>query len=162
MEHTHLLYDGLSLAFPESFRPMTREESAQFAAGGDGEGLCLISQPLHIIVSTGRKPTRGIVGALSRLLSGKDLVKNIETFYKKQMRSFGFSTDRYLKRAIGGATADGLRYTYQAQGIDMTGESFALRRQGAIYYFHVYYRTRLGDESRRVWDLILDSAKWND
>lgn len=147
----------IQLSYPENFRIMSESEIAQLSViGKGGEGTALKSEDLHIIISMGWK---SVGGFFSKLLSGNDLAATMESVFRKQMKPFGYAKTDNLTQQIAGETAKGLRYTYQAQGVDMTGESFVLKKGSTQYYLHVYYRTALAEESREVWKSILDSAK---
>jgi hypothetical protein len=136
---------------------MSEEEVAQLNVIGRGEGVCLKSEELHIVISMGWKQEGGF---FTKLLVGKDLVAPMESCYRKRMKPFGYMKNEDLQRQVAGETARGLRYNYQVNGTGMTGESFVLTRDNTRYYLHVYYRTQLGNESREVWKSILDSAGW--
>ena len=75
------------------------------------------------------------------------------------MKSFGYKTEAYPNRTIAGADARGLRYSYTTQGIDMIGETYSLKIEDTLYYFHCYYRSSLREESRAVCNKILDSVR---
>ena len=153
---TIVLDDALHVSFPDDFQEMSREERAALKGCADDHAICLKSAKQHIIFSLAWVKD----GLLSKMLRGNDLVKNAENYYKKRMRPYGYKTLGYVTRNIGGENADGLRYTYTAQGIDMTGETCALRRDNKLYYIHCYYRTELSEESRENIEQILDTATW--
>ena len=162
MKTVTLMHGTLSLSLPESFREMSREEIASLLApDAQGDGLCLRSDELHAVVSIGWKELRGAGALLTRVLSGRDLAKNIRVHLEQSMRPFSFTAEDELTRTVGGECAFGLRYAYRAQETDMTGESLVLRRGDTLCYFHVYYRTQSSEESRRMWNAVLDSAVWS-
>ena len=152
-----VLDDALHVSFPDDFQEMSREELAAFKNGVGDHGICLKSDKQHIIFSLAWVKD----GLLSKIARGNDLVKNAENFYKKRMRSYGYKTQGYVTYDIGGEKADGLRYTYTAQGIDMTGETYAIRKDHKLYYIHCYYRTELSKESRESIEKILGTAAWD-
>ena len=53
-----------------------------------------------------------------------------------------------------------LRYTYTAEDVGMTGESFSLKKGKTFYYLHAYYRTELAEESAAVIGEMLGSSEW--
>ena len=151
-----VLDDALHVSFPDDFQEMSREERAALKNCADDRGICLRSNEQHIIFSLAWVKH----GLLSKMVRGNDLVKNAENFYQKRMRSYGYKTEAYVTLDLGGENADGLRYTYKAQGIDMTGETYALRKGNKLYYVHCYYRTELAKESRESIEKILGTAAW--
>ena len=151
-----MLNNEIQISGLEHFRVMTEEETAGLRAGRQGEVICLTAPELHIALSLGWKKEGGL---FNRLLFGNDPVANMEACYKKGFKPYGFAMGGYLERTIAGESARGLRYTYTAKGIDMTGESYALKKNGTMYYLHSYYRTSSREESLRIWNGILDVAK---
>ena len=150
-----MLNDEIQISGMDHFRVMTEEETAAVRLGRQGKGICVIAPDLHIILSLGWKKEGGL---FARLLGGNDPVANMEACYRKAFKPFGFAMGGYLERTIAGESARGLRYTYTAQGIDMTGESYALKKNGTMYYLHSYYRTSFREETVRIWNGILDTA----
>lgn len=150
----------LELAIPEDFHEMSDDETAGLRVGSNGESICLKAPDLHMIISIGWKQNKGVANFLSKLLNGDDIVKSLDSCYRKSMKPFGYKRTDDISRPVDGIQADGIRYEYQAQGIDMTGESMGLKKDDELYYLHVYYRTEFRDNCRAVWKEILDSAKW--
>ena len=153
-----LINDKLHVRFPDGFQEMSREERAALKDHSGNHGISLKSTEHHIILSIGWTRVDGIRGVFSKMLRGKDPVQNAEDCYKKQMRSFGYRTQERLTREIAGVLAEGLRFCYSAQGIEMTGETYVFEKDRTLYYFHCYYRTQLSEESLPVLSSILDSV----
>ena len=65
-----------------------------------------------------------------------------------------------LRRDVGGRTLDGFSYTYTANDIPMYGETLTVRIGRIIYYFHVYARQALKEESIPIWEDFLAAARW--
>lgn len=54
-----------------------------------------------------------------------------------------------LNIAVGGTTADGFSYHYTAaNGTEMSGDSFVLKRGNTLYYIHMYSRRALESKNR--------------
>ena len=151
------LNNTLQLSGLECFRIMDEDEIAGYRMGLASGGVCLCATEKHMIISTAWKKEGGF---LARLFGYSDLVRSMESCYRRSFKQYGFNMDGYLERETGGVTANGLRYRYNAQDIDMTGESYALEKDGIVYYLHVYYRTAFSEECRKIWNAILDTAKW--
>ena len=151
-----VLNDEIQISGLDRFRVMTEEETAGVRLGKQGKVICVIAPDLHIILSLGWKKEGGL---FTRLLGGNDPVANMEGCYRRAFKPYGFAMGGYLERTIAGERARGLRYTYTAQGIEMTGESYALKKNGTMYYLHSYYRTSFREESVRIWNGILDMAR---
>ena len=152
--------DTMNVSLPDSFEEMSREERAAYKDHSGDHGICFKSSELHIILSIAWTRVDGIRGVFSRMLRGKDLVKNMENWFKKQMKSFDYQMETRLNRQIGGLEAEGLRYSYTAQGIDMTGETYSLEKDQTLYYFHCYYRSEFIEESQAACGTIFDSVRW--
>ena len=150
-----LLNHEIQISGLERFRLMTEEETAGLRLGHQGEVICIKAEELHMVLSLGWKKEGGM---FSRLLSGDDPVAGMEKCYREAFKPFGFAMGAYLERTIAGESARGLRYTYTAQGIEMTGESYALKKNKTLYYLHCYYRTSFREECVKTWNGILDTA----
>ena len=77
-----ILNQVLQFSFPETFRVMSEEEVAQLNVIGRGEGVCLKSEELHIVISMGWKQEGGF---FTKLLVGKDLVAPMESYYRNRI-----------------------------------------------------------------------------
>lgn len=154
----YTLNNTLCLTFPDSFHIMSEEEAAGLRANANkGDGVVLKAEEHHMAVSLAWKAAGGF---FARLLTGNDPVANLETCYKKQFKPFNYGLDGHLSITLGGETAQGIRYHYTAQEIDMTGESYVLSKEGTEYYLHVYYRTMYAEECRNIWNAAIKTAVW--
>ena len=148
---------GLTLSWPEGFHQMDEAEWSRFKLLADGEGAGLSDPERHMIVTAGYRQAGGFSAAL---LSAKDLAKNMEKQICKSMAALGCRSEGLKTRAVGGREAHGLRYTYTAHGIAMTGESWVVKEKKEIWYLHCYLRTELREASLPVWEEILDGAEF--
>lgn len=147
-----LLNDELYLTYPAGFRRMTAEELGKLQMLAAGEGVALTDPERHMIVTVGWKQP----GMLTNmLLSVKDLAKNMERQIRKPMEEFGYRLESRQERDIAGLPARGICYTYRVQGTDMYAESWVCRNKRTVYWFHVYARNELREESLPVWSEIL-------
>ena len=151
-----MLNDEIQISGLDHFRMMTEEETAGLRLGRQEKGISVTAPDLHMVLSFGWKKEGGM---FARLLGGNDPVANMEASYQKAFKPYGFAMGGRLERTIAGENARGLRYTYTAQGIEMTGESYVLKKNGTMYYLHSYYRTSLHEESLKIWNGILDTAR---
>ena len=157
-----ILNNKLQMAGLDDFREMTNEELAGLRRGiGNGESVSVISSELHMIISVGWKKEGGF---LSRLITGSDLVANMESCYRKSFKPYGFTFDKYIDTEVAGVIANGLRYSYEAQGIGMTADSSVLKKDGILYYLHVYYRTKVKEmvEHGMSYDEIVRQLEGNE
>ena len=69
--------------------------------------------------------------------------------------------DGFLSRAVGGETAEGFSYDYEAQGIRMSAESCVVKHGKVFYYLHIYTREEYKDENLKLWSELLSTAKWS-
>ncbi len=150
--------DTLRLSVPDSFHTIPKEELRALRTGFSGKSIALRSEEKHIILSIGWKKAEGLGALFGKLLVGDDLVRQLENCYSRGQQ--GYETKAYPEYTIGGIHAGGLRYTYTAKDIDMTGESYAFKKDKTVYYIHFYYRTDRQDESLEECRAILDSASW--
>ena len=149
--------DQITLYYPEGFHVMDEAERSgmHFLEAGSLEAL---SDPeRHMLVTVGWKKSGGFA---SFMLNSKDLAKNMELKVSKAMDPAGYALKDFKERTVGGMTMEGFGYEYSVEGIDMYGESFALKVGKMLYYFHLYARKELLDKSLPVWEEILNSAEW--
>ena len=146
-----LLNDTLVLSCPEGFHLMTEAERSGVSLAEDGPWIGLSAPEKHILVTAGWKQVRGLAALLGR----GDLAKNMEKRVRKPMQPFGYRLEGFTERSIAGERAAGFRYSYRAQGTEMYAESYALKRGGAVYYFHFYVRAAMKAESLPVWEEML-------
>ena len=123
----------------------------------EGQGECLSDPERHMIVSAAWKK---IGGFSALLLNDKDLTKQMERNIGSSMRVFGYRAGGAVKRTVGGRQAEGFCYTYIAQDTAMYGESLVLRSGKTLYYFHLYAREALKEDSLPVWEALLAGTEW--
>ncbi|MCR4951524.1 MAG: hypothetical protein K6A40_09410 [Solobacterium sp.] len=111
----------------------------------------------HMIISLASRQT----GGLTALLAGnvEEVVRNMEPKVAKAMQSFGYRQGSFLERTVADTKAYGFSYEYTAQNTGMSSETYMMKNEKTYYYFHVYYRTELKDESLPVWNAVLDSMR---
>ena len=147
----------MSVSYPDGFHEMSEAERGQLNFIEEGKGVCLSDPRRHMIVTTGFKR----IGMLQKLLlGGKDLAKNMEAQIRKPMARYGYRLKGYSEKQLDGKAANGIMYTYTAQGVDMYAESYVVKSGDTLYYLHLYTRMALWAENQSVWDQILDSVAW--
>ena len=157
MSYTLTLNDQLTLSWPSGFHVMNEEERGKLSFYGDGPCEAIADLDRHIVVSIGWKPLGRFFGML---LGTKDIARDMEKKLSQPMRSYGWRAGSVLTKAVDGEKAEGYSYEYEAQGIGMYGESYALKHGKTVYYLHFYARKAQKDESLEALDTILASAKW--
>ena len=150
-----LTLKDLTLFLPDGFHVMDEAEWSKMQLLASGECAGLADPQRHIIVTAGYKQINSFSAAL---LSGRDLVKNMEKQIRKSMTSLGYSLICFDSRTVDGKTAEGFRYTYTSSSVDMTGESLVIKSGKELYYLHVYMRSELLSPSLPVWENLLDSV----
>lgn len=151
-----LLNNSLKLPCPQGFHVMDEEERSGMNITGSGPVICLSDPERHMIVSIGWQTVGGLTALL---LKSGDIARNSEKAIRRSMESYGYQGEGFLQRSIAGNRADGFAYTYEAQGVPMYGESCAVKIGKDFYYFHLYARQALREESLQVWEEILDSVR---
>ena len=150
-----LFNNRMKLRFPEGFRMFSEEEMKKQNFLKEGTGNCLKDEERHILVSVAWKKA----GLLSLLAEPSEAVRSMEKQIAAPMKDYGYVLEDFMNKRVGDTDLYGFRYSYRAQDIGMTGESFILKKDKVFYYLHVYYRTEL-TESRKTWDDILSSLEW--
>lgn len=151
-DRTLLLNSELRLHCPDGFSILDAEERESICFTEQGPGICLSDPERHILVSVAWKKINGFSALI---LSNRDLVKQMEAVARQSMRPFGYDSGGKVTRTIAGKECGGFCYTYTAQSTDMYGESLLLRCGKTIYYFHLYARESLKEESLPIWKDLL-------
>ncbi len=151
------LNNELTISFSDSFHIMDAAERKNLSFIEEGKCECLQDREHHILISIGWKTPGALV---SLLVGSKDAAKNMESSIQKAMMPFGFSAKGHEQRAIGQEQAQGFSYEYEAQGIRMYGESYAVKHNKTFYYINFYCRRESGEESLGIWNDILGTTKW--
>ena len=140
---------------PEGFRQLTEEELHKMNLIAGGKGLCISDSERHIVISVAWTQ----VNALSAWLLGtRETAGSMEKHIRKNMKPFSYVWLDDVKRTIDGQLARGVDYDYVVNGINMTGESLAIKSDENLYYFHMYARKIRREESVKVFNEILDSV----
>ena len=151
-----VLNEELVINIPEGFHELGVAELESINHYGNVPDWCISDPDRHMILSISWKKN----GLAAMLLSSKDVAKKMETELKRLMAAYNFETQGEVKEDVGGLKADGFRYSYKAQSIDMAGETLSIKKGKMFYYIHCYMREELLHESRQVLKEILKSARW--
>ena len=146
----------LQLSYTEGFHEMDENEKAGLNFYKEGPGVCLSDPEKHIIVSIGWVKS----GLASVMISEKEAAKKAEEKISSPMKAYGYVLEGFSDYIVDGEKACGYRYHYTAQDIGMTGETIVVKYRKVFYYLNFYARTELLDESLKIWQEMLDSAKW--
>lgn len=149
----------LTLSYPDGFHVMTEEELRKHKFFEGAPGFSIEDPDRHMILSVSWRQANPFVAMLA---GTADVARNMEARIRKPMTKFGYKSEGFLKREIGGREADGFRYSYEVQGIGMSGESLSVKNGSCFYYIHSYYRTALKEESLAVLDEIFQNAGWKE
>lgn len=147
----------LRFSCPDGFYQMDAEERSKLNVIKDGEGESFSNPEQHMLLSIGWARHSGLLTALAGV-SGA--AKSMEKQISKPMQQYGYRLVTTKDAAIDGEDAKGFRYEYEAQGVQMVGESFICKRNKTMYYLHVYYRKELEEESAAIWEGIFSSMRW--
>ncbi len=156
MEKT-VLNSELILTCPEGFRELTKEELGQYRYYKETPGWCVKDEDRHIMLSVSWVKSFGPIAAVT---NSEGVAKSMEKKVRKLMAQSGYRLDGFIRRELGGKTADGFRYEYTAQETEMTGETFSVKNGRMFYYIYYYARTDLREESIRILEEIFDTAEW--
>ena len=148
---------SLRLSFPDGFHVMDNDERQKLKMLVDGPGECLTDPDRHIIISIGWKELSLFP---SLLVSSKDAADNSQKAISQAMQPYGYRFRETFAENIGGKSAPGFSYEYEAQGISMHGETCVIKHNKVLYYLHIYMRRELKGESTKIWKDILATAKW--
>ena len=147
----------LNLVIPDGFHRMSDEELKKLnRVGGSGTDFCISDPERHIMFSAASKKST----FAAMMLSSKEAADKAEKDIGRLLGNSGYHLDGSLTQPVGNITADGFRYSYKAQDIQMTAECLTVKKNKTFYYFHSYYRTELADESRKVIQDIFASCNW--
>ncbi len=148
--------DGrVGLALPDGFHVMQEEERKNLRLIAEGEYKAFADPERHIISTVG---WRDISFAAALLLSPSDAAQSAQRQIAHSMKDYGYALSGFLQKRICGKKTSGFIYTYKTGVTEMTGETYTLKNSKRIYFFNVYYRTFLSDESRKIWNDMLDSV----
>ena len=154
-----LVFNEFELTHPEGFHEMTKDEKSGLSFWGGNEGVCISDPERHIVISFGAKTVGWLTG---KLVKQDEILDRMETVLSKSMKDCGYVYDGSLQRNAGGKETEGFTYSYTAQNIGMTGESFVVKNGKTLIYFHYYTRTALKDENLPVWKEMLESIRWKE
>ena len=128
------LNNELQFPVPDGFHVMDEEEMSGMTMIAAGPGVCLKDPERHIVVSVGYKKA-GLL--TSKMLSQKDIAEKSEGSIRQAMKPYSYWPDGAGKR-----------------------ETYVLKKGKTFYYFHVYMRAALKEESMPVWEEMLREAVW--
>ena len=155
-----VLNDHLRVAFPESFRVMSTEETSQALSLKDATCWGIRDDEAHIVLAMTWHESRA--GMLQKLASTKDLAKRIQRKSRNSTRRAEQSEVGELERAqICGEEAWGFACAYAVQGVRQVSEAWVFKLpKGAMsccYTIYFFAREDNAPASRKVLDEIIAS-----
>lgn len=151
------LEDKLFLEYPEGFHELDEDERKPLTFLEEGPCLCLSDPGKHILISIGWKQLNGF---LSMMLKTSEIAGNMAKQIKAGMQPYGCRQLGNVTRTIAGYKAEGIDYEYKAEGIDMLGESLALKLDKDLYYFNLYTRQEFAADSMMEFENILGTVSF--
>ena len=154
----NILINGkLQMSLPDGFHVMDEEERSGLRVLMSGPFIAFTDPQRHIIATVGWKNA----GIASLILRTSDIASGSEKQIAKGMQKYAYVSEDFSERNVGGTGASGFGYRYTPdEGIGMYGETHVLKKGTTVYFFNVYVRDELRDQSLRVWNDILGSAVW--
>ena len=146
------LYDELKLIYPDIFRIMKEEALKKLDYAYGSPELTLYDEEDHALLTVGHKKINFIV---SKLLSAKDIAKKSELVIKKAMEGFEYRFDKFETRDFGDKKADGFRFEYKADNIDMIAHMYVVKIKTNLFYIYFYGRK----ESEEMNGVLLDRIR---
>ena len=156
MNNTLSVNEKLVLCYPDGFHEMDENEKGALQFFG-GDGKCIKDPERHILITIGVK-TLGAISSL--LINAEEAAKKAESSVRKPMEQFGYIRGGFITKDIGGEKAEGFCYEYKSQGINMSGETFCVKQGKTLYYFNIYFRSDLKDESEKIIYEIISSVRF--
>ena len=144
---------------PEPLHIMDEEERKTLPVTGDAEWIGLSAPEIHLLVTAGMKQLNGFANLV---LNARDIAKETEKNIRRDLQAAGYAVAGFSEKAIGGQKAEGFRYTYTAQGIAMTGETWVVKTGKDLYELYFYGRTETLDDCLPVWEKLLASVHWQE
>lgn len=153
-ETVNVVNEEMRIPLPEGFHVMSDEERIALSKGQNAPAWVMSNEEKHLLFSVSWKAIPAIA---SMLLGPKDMVKNMKKRYGEAAADKGYTFGDIEKLTIGGEKAYGYPFSYTAEGIEMCGDSFVIKRGKQYYFFHTYYREELKEESEKLLEEIYGS-----
>ena len=155
-----ILADGewLAVTVPEGFEVIPHDELESLMGFKYDRMWGVRDAERHMVLSVTWKDSGKI---LTKLSSEKFLAKRADEVSAKRYRNRGYRSGGRFARAITGASAQaqGLRYSYEAEGIAHDGEALVFKRGARCYMLSYNTRSALAAENRPAYEAILDSLE---
>ena len=151
-----IINNELEISWPEGFHRMNEAELRKAFKDNNPNRWGIMDEERHMMITVGWKR----LGSLTALMvNAGDVARHTEKTIHRAMAQMGYHCEGFRERQIAGAGAAGFRYKYNAQNTDMVAESLVVKLNKTVYYFHVYARAAVKEESLSCWEDILDAAE---
>ena len=148
----------VTLPCPEGFQEVSAEQRSQYRSVVGPLEVCLRDPERQMIISAGYQK----LPLLARMtLKDREIVSSLEKTVSKAMAGNSYRLSGFAERNVGGKEGNCFRYTYTAESIPMAGEACFVRDGILMYSLYVYYRQAREAESLSVWELFLNTVRWN-
>ena len=98
---------------------------------------------------------------LSKLVSEKVFAKRVDETFSVRYRDRNYHCNGFISRSVAGASGDaqGLRFSYEVDGVAWEGEVLVFKRGIRCYTLCYFTQTGSAGDSRRAYEAILASLK---
>ena len=150
--------DSMTIIVPNGFHVMDEAEKNAISGGNETKPAWCITDPVrHIIFTVSWKTVPKLV---SIFFSSRDLARKMYKEYSQASSAAGYRFDELRDIPAGSLKAHGYRFSYNAKGTAMCGESASLKNGNTFYYLHSYFREELREESIKVLEEIYGSIQF--
>ena len=152
---TKIVNDELVFAYQDGFNDMSEEEIRGLSTPGGAPAVSVRDPEKKIVAAVGFKTVNGFS---AMMLNTKDIAKHDEPALAEAMKNYGYKLDQFVSEKLGEEDAEGFRYDYKVQDVEMSAEMLVVKQKKNVYYIHFYYRTANKEESLAVLDEILKAS----
>ena len=152
------LIDGewLSVTVPQGFQAIPQGELESLMGFKYDYMWGMRNADRHMVAAVTWKDSNGV---LTKLASEKSLAKRVDETNAKRYRKHGYRRNGFFAREVAGASAQaqGVRFSYDVEGVAHEGEALVFKRGTRCYTLYYYTRSDAAAENRPIYEEIASS-----
>lgn len=155
-DKTMNINETLTIAVPEGFQSMSREELKKLYQDGNPDRRGIWDKDRHVIITVSWKQYPALLSALADL---KAVARRNQQLTEKGYSGHDYKFGGFFTVSTDSAKMEGYRFSYRLGSIRQSGETVLMKHRRTIYSITCVGREENADRDSKAFREILDSIR---
>lgn len=151
---TAVVHDELSVAFPDSYHVMDKDEQLKAYVDDNPCRWCIKDADTRVMIAIFWHDSNKF---LSKLVSTKSLAKRAEGLSKRIYRTHFYKLQEFFSKRICDTDAEGFAFEYANNGEAYSGQTIVFKHDACCYTLYWYAPKESGGDTLGAFEAIIES-----